>query len=142
MRGTLINLNHNENYKIKYGFMSSNNSKSLYVNIQTWVKPKIKNDDLDYNAIIKKLHKTIRQHLFNLDTNNVFLKNESLLDLDISTDNMKRGKRVFMDCEITLYQVNHLPKDSEILQKQILNVISEVVDNIFEKSDLFDFGKK
>lgn len=142
--GKQIRMETNKNYNITYGCVDNKNPKSVFINITAWVEP-LSEDEEDYNKIIKSLNKQIRQTIYNfLSDNNTtsFIKDKTIIDLDLRESGIKFGKRSFMSCEITLFQNEDNSINSDIVKKG-LNLISNlVIDETFEKDKDFKYHKR
>ena len=142
--GKQIRMETNKNYNITYGCVDNKNPKSVFINITAWVEP-LSEDEENYNKIIKSLNKQIRQTIYNfLSDNNTtsFIKDKTIVDLDLRESGIKFGKRSFMSCEITLFQNEDNSINSDIVKKG-LNLISNlVIDETFEKDKDFPYHKR
>ncbi len=142
--GKQIRMETNKNYNITYGCVDNKNPKSVFINITGWAEP-LSEDEEDYNKIIKSLNKKIRQTIYNfLSDNNTtsFIKDKTIVDLDLRESGIKFGKRSFMSCEITLFQNEDNSINSDIVKKG-LNLISNlVIDETFEKDKDFKYHKR
>lgn len=142
--GKQIKMENNKDYNITYGCVDNKNPKSVFINITAWVEP-LSEDEENYNKIIKALNKKIRQTIYNcLSTNNTtsFIRDKTIVDLDLRESGIKFGKRSFMSCEITLFQNEDNGINSDIVKKG-LNLISNlVIDETFEKDKDFKYYKR
>lgn len=142
--GKQIKMENYKNYNITYGCVDNKNPKSVFINITAWVEP-LSEEEEDYNKIIKSLNKKIRQSVYNfLSTNNTtsFVKDKTIVDLDLRESGIKFGKKSFMSCEVTLFQNEDNSINSDIVKKG-LNLISNlVIDEIFENDEDFKYHKR
>jgi len=142
--GKQIKMENQKNYNITYGCVDNKNPKSVFINITAWVEP-LSEDEEDYNKIIKSLNKKIRQSVYNFLSNNnttSFIKEKTIVDLDLRESGIKFGKRSFMSCEINLFQNEDNSVNSEVV-KIGLNLISNfVINEIFESDKDFKYHKK
>ena len=142
--GKQIKVHDQKNYNITYGCVDNKNPKSIYVNITAWLEPLSENEE-DYNKIIKNLNKKIRQNLYNFlssDKSTIFLKDKTIVDLDLRESGIKFGKRSFMSCEITLFQNGEISINSELMKQNLNNVSSLIIDRTFNEDKDFRFHKK
>jgi hypothetical protein len=110
------------NYNIVYGSVNNNNPKALYISLSTWAQPRNDSDE-NYGRLIKDIGKRLRQSLYNIlsaDTETEFIKERSIVDLDMRESGVKYGKRSFMNCEITLFMKREIPVNSDKM-RLILN---------------------
>lgn len=142
--GKQIKIENDSNYNITYGCVDNKNPKSVYINITAWVEPQSE-DEEDYNKIIKALNKKIRQSVYNFLSNNTttnFLKDKTIVDLDLRESGIKFGKRSFMSCEITLFQNNEISINSELTKRDLNTISSLVIQETFDKDKDFKYFKK
>jgi hypothetical protein len=143
--GKQIKVNDNKNYSIIYGCVDNKNPKSIYINISAWAEP-LSDYEGDYNKIIKNINKKIRQTVYNFlsknNTNVPFLKDKTIVDLDLRESGIKFGKRSFMCCEITLFQNEEISINEEPVKKALNLVSTMVIQEIFDKDLDFKFNKK
>lgn len=142
--GKELKVTKHKNYNISFGSINNKHSKAAYINLSTWAEP-IDDGVVSYNRVIKDINKKIKQGLYNLFNNEFetqILKDRTIVDLDIRESGIKFGKRSFMNCEITLFMDSEIPVNSEHMKEKLDNVISMVVNSIFEPNKTFNFHKK
>jgi hypothetical protein len=142
--GKELKVTKHKNYNISFGSINNKHSKAAYINLSTWAEP-IEENVVSYNRVIKDINKKIKQGLYNLFDNEFetgILKDRTIVDLDIRESGIKFGKRSFMNCEITLFMDYEIPVNSEHMKEKLDNVISMVVNSIFESNKTFNFHKK
>jgi hypothetical protein len=133
-----------KNYNVVYGSVNNKHSKAVYINMSTWAEP-IDEDIVSYSRVIRDINKKIKQNLFNLfnsDEDCEFIKDRTIVDLDIRESGIKYGKRSFTNCEITLFLNNEIPVNSEIMRPMLDNVVNMLVDDVFDDNKTFDFYRK
>jgi hypothetical protein len=142
--GKEIKNNTFKNYNVTFGSVNNKNAKSVYINISSWAQPKEDDDTINYNRCIKNLNKKIRQVIYNfLDSNETyFIKEQTIVDLDIRESGIKYGKRSFMSCELTLYSKIEIPVNDEYMSDILKMIYTTLMKNVFESNDTFDFYKK
>ena len=142
--GKQIKMENNINYNITYGCVDNKNPKSIFINITAWVEP-LSEEDEDYDKIIKILSKKLRQSIHNFLSNNnstPFIKEKTIVDLDLRESGIKFGKRSFMSCEINLFQNESNSINSDIIKKSLNLISSFVIDEIFERDINFKYHKR
>jgi hypothetical protein len=123
--GKFIPLGEYKEIKIGYGTVDHKNLKTIYIKLNSWVKPKDGDDNFD-----KIISQSRRE-----------FKKESIVDLDIKTKGIKLDKRSFMNLEITLFVENHFDVKS-VNVKNLIKFLSEVVvDDCLSNKALFNFNK-
>lgn len=142
--GKQIKIENEKNYNITYGCVDNKNPKSVYLNITSWVEPLSEYDE-DYNKIIKNINKKIRQTVYNFisnDSTTNFLKDKTIVDLDLRESGIKFGKRSFMSCEVTLFQDSEISITSSSIQNNLNDISSLIIEEIFNKDKDFKYYKK
>jgi hypothetical protein len=142
--GKEIKNNTFKKYNVTFGSVDNKNAKSVYINLSSWVEPKEKDEDINYNRCIKNINKKIRQTVYNLlnTENTPFLKNLTIIDLDIRESGIRYGKRSFMSCEITLYTSDEIPINDEYMKDTLAKIYLSVIKNVFDTNEIFNFNKK
>jgi hypothetical protein len=142
-KGKELKLNKFKNYKTILGSIDYKNPKALYISISTWASPKSE-VSLNYNREIKNLDKEIRRTLYSLmsSQDSLFLKDESIVDLDIRESGIKFGKKSFTNCEITLFLKKEIPINSDKVIETSNDIFNKMINNVFEKNKIFSFHKK
>ena len=133
-----------KNYNVVYGSVNNKHSKAVYINISAWAEP-TDEDIISYSRVIRDINKNIRQNLFNLFNgcdDCEFIKDRTIVDLDIRESGIKYGKRSFTNCEITLFLNNEIPVNSDIMRTMLDNVVNMLVNNVFDNNKTFKFHRK
>ncbi len=130
-------------YNVVFGTVDNKNPKALYINISAWGEPTSDND-INYDRVIKNLHKKVKQTLYQYLTyfNNNFNNEKTIVDFDMRESGITYNKRSFMSCEITLYQTNEIFINEPSLINEIENIIVEIITEVFIENQYFDFYKK
>lgn len=133
-----------KNYNVIYGSVNNKHSKAVYINLSAWAEP---TDEyiISYGRVIRDINKNIKQDLFNLFNNDddcEFIKDRTIVDLDIRESGIKYGKRSFTNCEITLFLNNEIPVNSDIMRTILDNVVNMLVNNVFDNNKTFNFYRK
>ena len=142
--GKEIKSNIFNNYNVIFGSVDNKNPKAVYINISAWGEPKIE-DDVNYTRAIKNINKKVRQLLYNMfdkNENKIFLKDRTIVDLDIRESGIRYGKRSFMSCELTLFSDLEVPVNTEFMKTKLHEIIDSVTRKVFDSNDNFDFYKK
>jgi len=125
-----------KNFKTSYGTVDSKNLKSIYINIQSWVEPKIFSED--WTKQISYFSKIVKQLLTDVIDNFIFIS-KFIVDMDLRSSGITLGKRSFMNLEITLFTKEHIDFKSIKLRNSVKDIISSIQKEIFNKSDIFNF---
>lgn len=142
--GKELKMNNFKNYNIVFGSVNNRHPKAVYINISAWVEP-LSEDEISYSRIIRDINKKIKQSTYNVfdrDEDTEFLKDRTIVDLDIRESGIRYGKRSFMNCELTLFLNSEIPVNSDRMKPMLDRVIDEVINDTFESSKSFRFYKK
>jgi len=142
--GKELKISEFKNYNIVYGSVNNKHPKAVYVNISAWSEPKHELET-DYNRIIRSTNKKIRQTIhnyFSTDRKTEFIKERTIIDLDIRESGIKFGKRSFISCEITLFLDTEMPITSELMKDKLGILTTLVTNKIFDNHEYFNFYRK
>jgi hypothetical protein len=123
--------------KISYGTVDSTNLKSIYLNIQTWIEPTDNYDN--YNRIVLNMSRSIKHIIFD-SVNRQLFEEKFIVDLDLRSSGITKGKKSFMNLEITLY----LNKDdvdfkSKEIKESLKKISNNIIDEVFYDNQYFKF---
>lgn len=136
-KGKSVKLNLFSPIKSVYGTVDSKNLKSLYINIQSWVSPKFEHDN--WNRVVGNLNKEIKNSVFNSIDTELF-KEQSIVDLDLRSSGLSKGKKSFFNLEVNLYTTKELDFKSPELKESVKKIIKNIVkDNVVE-NEFFTFS--
>jgi hypothetical protein len=135
--GKFIPLGVYNDVKIGYGTVDFKNLKTIYLKLNSWLQPENENDD--YNGLIFKARKQIKQIIYNLKNSN--FKDQCIVDLDIRTKGIKLEKKSFMNLEITLYVDTYFDVKSKEIKNSIKDIMETIIDEGLIDKKLFNFNK-
>ena len=81
-------------------------------------------------------------NVFDSDSDCLFDKRRTIVDLDISESGIRYGKRSFMSCEITLYLFNEYSITSTFMKDKLEELTDYMLKNVFDDNKTFKFNKK
>jgi hypothetical protein len=139
--GKEVRLNNFDNYNVVIGSVNNKHAKTIYINISAWAEP-IHPNDVNYNRIIRDMSKNIKQSIYNSfcsDKPSSFIKERTIVDLDIRESGIKYGKRSFMDCEITFFLNREIPVNSDDIKPISNELLNLVINHVFENNNYFKF---
>lgn len=142
--GKELKINKFKNYSITLGSVNNKHPKAVYLNISAWAEPQSDNE-LNYSRIIRDINKRLKQslfHLFQADDVTEFLKDRTIVDLDIRESGIRYGKRSFMNCELTLFLNSEIQINSDRMKPMLDDIIKTVISDTFEENKIFKFYKK
>jgi hypothetical protein len=135
--GKYISVGEYNNVKIGYGTVDFKNLKTIYVKFNSWLQPE--NDTEDFNLIISKTRRKIKENIYNLKNKN--FKPQSIVDLDIRTKGIKLEKKSFMNLEITLYVEKIFDIKSKEIKELIKKTSYSIINDCLTDKKLFNFHK-
>jgi hypothetical protein len=142
--GKELKIDNFKNYNIVFGSVNNKHPKAVYINISAWADPQSE-ENVNYNRTIRDLHKKIKQSLYNCflsDKYSDFMKDRTIVDLDIRESGIRFGKRSFMNCEITLFLNSEIPVNSELMKPRLDEVLKVVIDTTLDDNRSFKFYRK
>jgi len=142
--GKELKISNFKNYNIVFGSVNNKHPKAVYINISAWAEPNDENE-INYTRVIRDINKKTKQVLFNIFDGNFqseFLKDRTIVDLDIRESGIRYGKRSFMNCEMTLFLNTEIPVNSELMKDMLDDIVKSVISLVFEDNRSFKFYKK
>jgi hypothetical protein len=135
-KGKSCSLNGYKKIKCSYGTVDSKNFKSVYLNIQSWVKPKDHYENWD--RIISNLNKKIKIFLNDV-LDNIMFEPKFIVDLDLRASGISLKKKSFMNLEITFFIKGSVDFKSIRLKNSLKNIVDEILSEIFNNHEVFTF---
>jgi hypothetical protein len=136
-KGKSVKMNLSNSFKSIYGTVDSKNLKSLYINIQSWVSPKQELEN--WNRVVCNLSRQLKHTVFDSINTSIFTKN-SIVDLDLRTSGILKGKKSFFNLEINLYLEKEVDFKSNEIRDSIKKIVKEINHNNIIKNEHFDFS--
>lgn len=124
------------NFKCNYGTVDAKNLKSIYINIQTWVKPKQYNDN--WERPVSLFNKKVRNHIYDI-LNQFLYENKIIIDLDLRSSGISLNKKSFMNLEITLFVKGETDFKSSKIKNSVKEIIDSISKEIMRNNELFTF---
>ena len=126
--GKQFKLNLNPNFRTYYGSVDYKKPKSIYVNIASWFSPL--EEEENWERIVGQLKRQIKYTITDVPITDYFLSNKNIVDLDIRTSGIRKNKRSYMNCEITLF----LKQEEDIKSNGIKVLVKNLLDDIISKN--------
>ena len=123
--------------KMNFGTVDSKNLKSIYLNIQSWVTPKYEYDDVE--RVVSTFGKSIKNSIYDSIDNTMF-KEQNIVDLDLRTSGISKGKKSFFNLEINLYTLREMDFKCDEIKESIKNIVKSIYKNNVIKNKYFDFS--
>jgi hypothetical protein len=137
-KGKNAKLSGYRSYKVNYGTVDSKNLKSIYLNIQTWVKPKkeIESPIKSVNNLTRQIKNTILENI-----NTKFFNDNFIVDLDLRSSGIQYGKKSFLNLECYFYlKEENLDFKSLTVKNEIKNISDTIIKSSFKKNETFSFS--
>ena len=136
-KGKSVKLNLFNPIKSVYGTVDSKNLKSVYINIQSWVTPKEEYDN--WNRVVSNLGREIKHSVFESINQNLFKEN-SIVDLDLRTSGISKGKKSFFNLEINLYTLSEMDFKSTEIKDSVKTIVKSIYKNNVIQNKYFEFS--
>jgi len=121
--------------KVVYGTVDSVNFKSLYLNIQTWVEPKVNSEN--WNRIVLNLSRFIKHSVLDSLDKTLF-DNKFIVDLDLRSSGLQKGKKSFLNLEINFYLTgDENDFKSRRLKESLKKICKQVFHDNFTNNENF-----
>jgi len=139
-QGREINTKISDVFKTSYGTVDVSSLKSIYLNLSSWAEPQ--KDLLEWERPIKKVKNDIKHTVYN-KLNETPFKTKTIVDLDLRASGIKKGKRSFLRCEITLFLKDLKHKDIKVpcISESVTNITSDIINKTLLTSQTFKFHK-
>ena len=139
-RGKEIKLNLPYEYNVISGAVDNRNPESIYIQISAWGKPKNKEEE-DFDSIIKQKSKRVKKKLFEVLDTEQFLP-KVIVDFNMASSGVSYEKRSYMSVEMTLFQKEPLPVNSDKLLPTLNKISEKIITDVFEKDEDFKFYRR
>ena len=139
-QGREINTKISDLFKTSYGTVDVSSLRSIYVNMSTWVEPI--EDSTNWASPIKKVKSQIKHKIHNQLSDTPF-RGKTIVDLDLRASGIKKGKRSFLRCEVTLYLKDLKYGDIKVpcISDSIINTTDKIINETLLTSTVFRFYK-
>lgn len=123
-----------QDVKCYYGSVDGTELKSIYLVLQTWVKPTQERDN--WERVVGTISRTIKHKILEIYNKSLF-REHFIVDLDLRTSGIKIDKASFLNLEITFFTKQNIDFKSDELSKELNRILKEVHDNVLEKTKYF-----
>lgn len=135
-KGKCVKLNLYSPIKTTYGTVDSKNLKSIYINIQSWVTPKM--EEGNWKRIVGCLVRDIKLSVHDVIDKKLF-NEKTIVDLDLRTSGINFGKKSFFNLEINLYTLEPIDFRDSKIKDSIKKIIKNIYKNEIIGNEYFDF---
>jgi hypothetical protein len=123
--------------KVLYGTVDSFELNSIYLNIQTWVEPKIEVEN--WNRVVLNLSRSIKHTIHN-NLNQKLFKENFIVDLDLRSSGISLGKKSFLNLEINFFITSkELDFKSSELKEDLKSLTKNILKENFSNNKYFSF---
>jgi hypothetical protein len=123
--------------KVIYGTVDSFELNSIYLNVQTWVEPKIEVEN--WNRVVLNLSRSIKHTIHNNLNQNLFKEN-FIVDLDLRSSGISLGKKSFLNLEINFFITSkELDFKSSELKEDLKSLTKNILKENFSNNKYFSF---
>ena len=139
-QGREINTQIADVFKTSYGTVDISSLKSIYLNLSSWAEPL--EDVVNWDRPIKKVKSKIK-HIVHNELVRTPFKDKTIVDLDLRASGMKKGKRSFLKCEVTLFFKDLKHKDIKVpsISESIHQITDKIINETLLASKVFKFHK-
>jgi len=123
--------------KVIYGTVNSKDFKSLYLNLQTWVEPKI--DSESWSRIVLNMSRSIKHSIYEHIDKTLF-DDKFIVDMDLRTSGLQPKKKSFMNLEINLFLIDELDFKDTKLKRKLKTIVKGIYDDVLIKNENFKFS--
>lgn len=144
-RGKKVSLNlsqkHSKKYNLTFGTINNTEPNTVYIITSSWVTPK--DDEVSYESLIRRLKKSIKTSLYRhiiSEHQDLFDARRVIVDLDIRSSGVRLGKQSYMNCEVTLFNINKLPIQDDKMNRALQRISRFLMYQIFDKDGIFRYS--
>ena len=124
-KGKSVKLNLFNPIKSQYGTVDSKNLKSVYINI--------------WNRVVSGLGREIKNSVFESINCKIF-QEKNIVDLDLRTSGISKGKKSFFNLEINLYTLRDMDFKCDELKESIKTIVKSIYKNNVVQNKYFEFS--
>ena len=136
-KGKSVKLNLFNPIKSVYGTVDSKNLKSIYINIQSWVTPT--EDYENWNRIVSNFERGIKHTVFNSINPRIF-QERTIVDLDLRTSGISKGKKSFFNLEVNLYTNCEVDFKCMEIKDSVKMIVKSIYKNNICDNKYFEFS--
>lgn len=136
-KGKSVKLNLYHSIKSTYGTVDSKNLKSIFINVQSWAKPKKECEN--WIRVVSLLKKDIKCCVLESLNQEIF-KDNIIVDLDLRTSGISCNKKSFFNLEINIYSKIDLDFKSHIVRESIKKIIKTIYKENIINNTHFEFS--
>ena len=90
-------------FRTSYGTVDIQTLKSVYLNLSSWIEPiEPVEETSNWDRLINQLRFSVN-NVIHKELRDTAFKDKAIVDLDLRASGIKKGKRSFMRCEVTMF---------------------------------------
>lgn len=136
-KGKSTKLNGYKSFKVTYGTVDSKNLKSIYINLQSWVEPKIEIPKIE--SIINNLSRNIKHTILDSSDKTIYDR-KFIVDLDLRSSGIQMNKKSFMNLECYLFTTEHHDFKSTKIKNSIKKIVDSIIKENLSNNKYFSFS--
>lgn len=139
-QGREIKTEVSELFRTSYGTVDVTTLKSIFLNLSTWVEPVVELDN--WERSVNKVKNSIKSAVHN-ELKITPFKDLAIVDLDLRSSGIKKGKRSFMRCEVTLFldESDNIDIKSKYISEPANSITNNIITNTLLTSNTYKFHK-
>jgi len=98
-----------------------------------------KNEDYNWNRVVSNLNREIKNSVTESIDQNIFL-DKNIVDLDLRTSGISKGKKSFFNLEINLYTTINTDFRSQTIKESVKNIVKTIYQNNVCENQYFEFS--
>jgi hypothetical protein len=98
-----------------------------------------KNEEYNWTRVVSNLNREIKNSVTESIDQNIFL-DKNIVDLDLRTSGISKGKKSFFNLEINLYTTINTDFRSQTIKESVKNIVKTIYQNNVCRNQYFDFS--
>lgn len=138
--GKFIAIENANQFNVGYGSVNIKDLKSIYINLSSWVTPK--NNHLNWDRLISDIRRQIIYKIkYDISKSEIFRAEHIIVNLDVKTNGLEKGKKSFLNCEVTIFVKKQIPITDKKLKNEVKKISQNVIDQCFLPVKQFKYQK-
>jgi hypothetical protein len=133
-KGKNVKLTGFRSCKVQFGTVDSKELKTIYINLQTWVEPKL--DTENWNRIVLNMNRSFKHSVYNNIDKTIF-DEKFIVDLDLRMSGIQLKKKSFLNLETTLFVNEPIDFKSPKLKKIIKKFVKDIYADVLTDNEHF-----
>tara|TARA_R110000824_G_scaffold131173_6_gene293125 strand:+ start:4403 stop:4849 length:447 start_codon:yes stop_codon:yes gene_type:complete len=128
-------------FRTSYGTVDIQTLKSVYLNLSSWIEPiEPVEETSNWDRLINQLRFSVN-NVIHKELRDTAFKDKAIVDLDLRASGIKKGKRSFMRCEVTMFlnKKNSHNIKSKVLLDKVTSITQKIINGPLLKSEYITF---